>query len=199
MVGDYLREKSVLLILDNCEHVLDACEQLVKALRLAAPKLAVLATSRTPLHLDEEQVVRLQPFPSPEIDSSKSFTVVEALAFDSIQLFSNRAAQSMLSFTLDDANAASVAQICQNLDGIPLAIEIAAARVGSMPVEAIAERLHHRFRWLNAHTTMTRQRTLRTLIDWSYDLLDEQENRHHEHGYSAEQINFGNPGGFWHD
>jgi predicted ATPase/DNA-binding SARP family transcriptional activator len=177
MIGDYLRGKSILLVFDNCEHLLEACSQLVTALRLAAPNLAVLATSRTPLRLDEERVVRLRPFPSPVMDSSKTLTVADALQYDSIQLFSNCAAQSLLSFTLDDSNAGSVAQICRNLDGIPLAIELAAARAGSMPVEAIAQRLDQRFRWLDSKTPgkLPRQRTLHALIDWSYDLLDEQE------------------------
>jgi predicted ATPase/DNA-binding SARP family transcriptional activator len=176
-IGDHLRDKSLLLVLDNCEHLLEACAQLVKALRLAAPGLVLLATSRTPLHLEEERVVRLQPFPSPEFDPSETLTAALALQFDSIQLFAQRAVQSRLSFMLTDSNAGAVAQICKHLDGIPLAIEIAAARAGSMAVEAIAQRLHQRFVWLNARAAgaLPRQQTLRALIDWSYDLLNERE------------------------
>jgi predicted ATPase/DNA-binding SARP family transcriptional activator len=176
-LGDYLRDKSLLLVLDNCEHLVDACAQLVRALRLAAPGLVVLVTSRVPLHLEEERVVRLQPFPSPEFGPSETLTAALALQFDSIQLFAHRAAQSLLSFALNNSNAAPVAEICQHLDGIPLAIELAAARAGSMPVEAIARRLDQRFRWLNSRAggVLPRQRTLHALIDWSYDLLSEQE------------------------
>ena len=176
-LGDYLRDKSLLLVLDNCEHLVDACAQLIGALRLAAPGLIVMVTSRVPLHVEGERVMRLQPFPSPEFGPSETPTAALALQFDSIQLFTQRASQSRLSFVLNDSNAASVAQICQHLDGIPLAIELAAARAGTMPVEAIANRLDQRFRWLNARAggVLPRQRTLHALIDWSYDLLDEQE------------------------
>ena len=176
-LGDYLRDKSLLLILDNCEHLVEACAQLVQALRRAAPGLVVLVTSCVPLHLEEERVMRLQPFPLPEFSPYETPTAALAMQFDSIQLFVQRAAQARLSFTLHDSNAAPVAQICQHLDGIPLAIEIAAARTGSMPIEAIAKRLDQRFRWLNARAggVLPRQRTLHALIDWSYELLSEQE------------------------
>jgi non-specific serine/threonine protein kinase len=98
------------------------------------------------------------------------------MSFDSVQLFTDRAAQSLLSFTLTDANVQSVVRICQQLDGIPLAIEIAAAQVRTLPIEAIAERLGQRFAWLNRQVagTISRQRTLHTLIDWSYGLLSDQ-------------------------
>lgn len=174
---DYLRDKTLLLVLDNCEHLVKACARLVQTLGRGAAGLTVLATSRIPLHLAEEHVVRLEPFATPTIDGPERLTVADALRFDSVQLFTNRAAQSLLHFTLTDANIQAVAQICQQLDGIPLAIEIAAAQTRALPVEAIAERLGQRFAWLNRQIagTMPRQRTLHTLIDWSYGLLNKQE------------------------
>lgn len=174
---DYLRDKTMLLVLDNCEHLVKACAHLVHTLCREAEGLTVLATSRIPLHLDEEHVVRLEPFTTPEIHGAERLSVADALTYDSIQLFTNRAAQALLQFTLTDANVLAVAQICQHLDGIPLAIEIAAAQVRALPIEAIAERLGHRFAWLNRQVNgaLPRQRTLHTLIDWSYGLLNQPE------------------------
>ncbi len=175
-IVDYLRDKTMLLVLDNCEHLVKACARLVQTLCREAAGLTVLATSRIPLHLDEEHVVRLEPLATPTIQGAERLTVADALRFDSVQLFTNRAAQSLLHFTLTDANVLAVARICQQLDGIPLAIEIAAAQVRALPVEAIAERLGQRFAWLNRQVagTLPRQRTLHTLIDWSYGLLSQQ-------------------------
>jgi hypothetical protein len=175
-IVDYLRDKTLLLVLDNCEHLVKACARLVQTLCREAAGLTVLATSRIPLHLDEEHVVRLEPFATPAINGPERLTVADALSFDSVQLFTNRAAQSLLHFTLTDANVLAVARICQQLDGIPLAIEIAAAQVRALPIEAIAERLGQRFAWLNRQVagTLPRQRTLHTLIDWSYGLLSQQ-------------------------
>jgi predicted ATPase len=137
----------------------------------------VLATSRLPLHLEVEHVERLEPFATPAFSGAKQLTVADSLSFDSIQLFTNRAAQSLLNFKLTDANVSAVARICQQLDGIPLAIEIAAAQTSALPIEAIADRLDQRFAWLNKRVgeTTSRQHTLRTLIDWSYGLLNAQE------------------------
>jgi predicted ATPase len=173
---DYLRDKTLLLVLDNCEHLVKACARLVQTLCRDAAGLTVLATSRIPLHLEVEHVVRLEPFATPEISGLQQLTVADSLSFDSIQLFTNRAAQSLLNFALTDANVTAVVRICQQLDGIPLAIEIAAAQARALPIEAIAERLDQRFAWLNkrAGETASRQRTLHTLIDWSYGLLNPQ-------------------------
>src|SRR5512143_523939 len=167
----------MLLVLDNCEHLVKACARLVQTLCRDAAGLTVLATSRIPLHLEEEHVVRLEPFATPAIHSAERLTVADLLSFDSVQLFTDRAAQSLLHFALTDANVLAVARICQQLDGIPLAIEIAAAQARALPVQAIAERLGQRFAWQNrrAGETMPRQRTLHTLIDWSYGLLSAQE------------------------
>ncbi len=176
-IVDYLRDRTMLLVLDNCEHLVKACARLVQTLCREAAGLTVLTTSRIPLHIDEEHVVRLKPFAAPAINSAKRLTVADSLSFDSVQLFTNRAAQSLLHFTLTEANVLAVARICQQLDGIPLAIEIAAAQVRALPVEAIAERLDQRFIWLNRQVgkNLSRQRTLHTLIDWSYELLSDQE------------------------
>jgi predicted ATPase/DNA-binding SARP family transcriptional activator len=176
-IVDYLHDKTLLLVLDNCEHLVKACARLVQTLCREAAGLTVLATSRIPLHLAEEHVVRLDPFATPAINGAERLTVADLLRFDSVQLFTNRAAQSLLHFTLTDANVLAVARICQQLDGIPLAIEIAAAQVRVLPIEAIAERLGQRFAWLNRQTAepIPRQRTLHTLIDWSYGLLSKQE------------------------
>ena len=174
-LSDYLRDKSLLLILDNCEHLLEACTRLVKTLGAAAPGLVVLATSRAPLRLDGERVVRLQPLASPDV--GQTLNAATALQYEAVQLFVSRAEKARMSFSLTDAIAALVAQICHHLDGMPLAIELAAARTGVMPVEAVAQRLDHRFRWLNAQSSgsIPRQRTLLTMIDWSHDLLDAPE------------------------
>jgi predicted ATPase/DNA-binding SARP family transcriptional activator len=176
-VVEYLRDKTMLLVLDNCEHLVEACARLVQTLSQAAAGLTVLTTSRIPLHLDEEHVVRVEPFAIPAINGEERLTVADALSFDAIQLFTNRAAQALLHFTLTDANVLAVARICQQLDGIPLAIEIAAAQVRALPIEAIADRLGQRFTWLNRQVgdTLPRQRTLHALIDWSYGLLGEHE------------------------
>ncbi len=173
---DYLRGKTMLLVLDNCEHLAKACARLIQMLCHDAEGLTVLATSRVPLHIDEEHVVRLEPFAIPAVNDTEQLTVVDALRFDSVQLFTDRAAQSLLQFKVNDANVMAVVRICQQLDGIPLAIEIAAAQARALPIEAIAERLDQRFAWLNkrAGETASRQRTLHTLIDWSYGLLNAQ-------------------------
>jgi predicted ATPase/DNA-binding SARP family transcriptional activator len=173
----YLRDKTVLMVLDNCEHLLKACARLVHTLCREAVGLTVLATSRTPLRLAEEHVVRLEPLATPRISGAERLTVAESLSFDSVQLFTNRATQTLLHFTLTEANVLAVARICQQLDGIPLALEIAAAQTRALPVAAIAERLDQSFTWQNrrAAAAMPRQRTLHTLIDWSYGLLSAQE------------------------
>jgi DNA-binding SARP family transcriptional activator len=174
---DYLRDKTLLLVLDNCEHLIKACSRLVKTLTQEAARLTVLATSRIPLNLPEEHVIRLEPFATPSMDEAKELKAADALSFAAIQLFADRAAQSLLPFRLTDANVLSVVRICQQLDGIPLAIEIAAAQTRVLPIDAIAERLSQRFTWLNKQSAenISRQRSLHTLIDWSYGLLGAQE------------------------
>jgi predicted ATPase/class 3 adenylate cyclase/Flp pilus assembly protein TadD len=168
---DWLKDKESLLILDNCEHLIDACAQLVDSIVHSCPKTRVLASSREALGIAGEVAYRVPSLPLPDIKNEQ----IESFA--SAQLFIERAAQAKPDFKLTDENKDVVAQICQRLDGIPLAIELAAARVKVLSVEQIAERLDDRFRLLTggSRTALPRQQTLRALIDWSYNLLTEEE------------------------
>jgi predicted ATPase/class 3 adenylate cyclase len=172
---DYLRPKSLLLILDNCEHLLAACAQLADALLRSCPRLRMLASSREALGIGGEQTYRV---PSLSLPDARHLPPLERLRdFEAVQLFSDRARLSQATFALTPANAPAVAQVCQRLDGIPLAIELAAARVKALPVEKLNERLDDMFRLLTggSRTALPRQQTLRALIDWSYDLLTPSE------------------------
>ena len=161
LVVDYLRDKKLLIILDNCEHLIAACARLVEELLQHSAALKVLASSREALGIAGEMSYRI-----PSLAESESTC-----------LFEERARAANPAFTLTDANAASVAQICARLDGIPLAIELAAARTRLLSAEQIASRLDDRFRLLvgGSRTALPRQQTLRALIDWSYDLLTNEE------------------------
>jgi predicted ATPase/class 3 adenylate cyclase/tetratricopeptide (TPR) repeat protein len=165
--------RRLLLVLDNCEHLVDACASLVDALLRAAPDARVLASSREALNVAGEQTYPLPPLALPDPQSSAA----DAERSDAGRLFVERARLRQPAFALSERNVKAVAQICARLDGIPLALELAAARVGVLTVEAIAERLHDRFRLLTggARAALPRQQTLRALIDWSYDLLGEAE------------------------
>jgi predicted ATPase len=175
-VCDYLRAKTMLLILDNCEHLVAACAQLVDALLRAASHIKILASSREALGITGELAWRVPslalPPIQPPISNLRSLTQYEA-----VRLFIERAVFVSPSFTVTNANAPAVAQICHRLDGIPLALELAAARVKALSVEQIAARLDNRFRLLTggSRTAVPRQQTLRALMDWSYDLLPEPE------------------------
>ena len=172
-IADHLADKRALLVLDNCEHVDDACAEFVDALLRRLGKLAVLATSREPLRVDGETVHVLPGLALPPSGADVS----ELARAESVRLFVERATAAQPAFVLDASNAEAVASICHRLDGLALAIELAAARVATMPVQAIAARLHDHFRLLDRgpRTAPARQRTLRGLIDWSHDLLDERE------------------------
>jgi predicted ATPase/class 3 adenylate cyclase len=172
---DFLRPKRVLLLLDNCEHLLAACTQLTETLLRACPHLRILASSREALGLMGEQNYRV---PSLSLPDPKQLPPLERLQeYEALQLFTDRAVLSQATFAVTAANVAAVAQVCQRLDGIPLAIELAAARVSALPVEQIAARLDDRFRLLTggSRTALPRQQTLRALIDWSCDLLSDPE------------------------
>ena len=170
---DHLADKRALLVLDNCEHLAEACAEFVDRLLRRSTKLAVLATSREPLHVAGETVHMLAGLALPEPGAG----VADVAHAESVRLFAERAAAAQPAFVVDDANAAAVVSICRRLDGIPLAIELAAARVATMPVATIAARLDDHFRLLDRgpRTAPARQRTLRGLIDWSHELLDERE------------------------
>jgi predicted ATPase len=172
---EYLRPRQLLLVVDNCEHLLAASASLVDTLLRSCPHLRVLASSREGLGIAGEQTYRV---PSLSVPDPQTVPSPEHLqAFEAVQLFAARAALSDPAFAVPAADAAAVVQICRRLDGIPLAIELAAARVKALPVEQIAARLDDRFRLLTggSRTALPRQQTLRALIDWSYDLLSEPE------------------------
>lgn len=172
---DYLLDKNLLLILDNCEHLLQACAELSDTLLHACPDLKILATSREALGIVGEKAYRV---PSLAVPDPQHLPRIESLSqYDAVRLFVDRAISIQSTFTITNHNAPAVAQICHRLGGIPLAIELAAARVKIFSAEEIEKRLDDRFRLLTggSRTVLPRQQTLRALIDWSYDLLTESE------------------------
>jgi non-specific serine/threonine protein kinase len=173
-LAGYLREESLLLILDNCEHLIDACARLAESLLRTCPGLGVLATSREALGIAGEATFRVPSLSAPEPGDTAAERVGN---FEAVRLFLERARLAASDFRLTDENAPAVAEICRRLDGIPLALELAAARVRSLTAAQIAERLDDRFRLLTggSRTALPRQQTLRALIDWSHDLLAEDE------------------------
>ena len=175
----YLKSKALLLILDNCEHVITDTAVITGTLLNACPRLRILATSREPLRTAGEYTYRLPSLSVPALDTSRGLGAAEALSFGAIELFSDRARAVDHRFTLTDENASVVADICRHLDGIPLAIELAAARVHILSVQAIASSLDHRFVILagGERTAVPRQQRMRAAIDWSYDLLATRERR----------------------
>jgi len=171
----FLRPRSLLLLLDNCEHLLGACAALADTLLGACPRLRILATSREPLGVAGEAVWRVPSLPFPTASDAPNQEAL--LGYDAITLFVQRARLARPDFALTAENAPAVAQVCRRLDGIPLAIEFAAARLGMMSPHGLAARLDDRFRVLvgGRPTALPRQRTLRATMDWSYVLLDAQE------------------------
>jgi non-specific serine/threonine protein kinase len=169
-LAEALEGKQVLLVLDNCEHLVDACARLVAELLAAAPGLRVLATSREPLGVPGEAV-----WPVPALDVSAGAD--EALECEAVALFRDRASLARPGFETTEANAAMVATLCQRLDGNPLAIELAAARMRVLSVEEILERLDDRFRLLSGgqRAAPPRHQAMRATLDWSYDLLTDEE------------------------
>ncbi|HTT13863.1 MAG TPA: adenylate/guanylate cyclase domain-containing protein [Burkholderiaceae bacterium] len=167
----FVRDRQLLVILDNCEHVVHACAEVAKTLLQAGARVKILASSRDALCIGGETVFQLAPLPAPEDDVAGSTEALRRI--DSVRLFEDRATAAQPAFRLTDENAHAVADICRRLDGIPLALELAAARLRALSAEAIATRLDDRFRLLVSgdRTALPRQRTLRALIDWSYDLL----------------------------
>ena len=169
----HLKTRKLMLILDNCEQVIDTCANLVNALLRGAPEVRVLATSRIALRVPGEQTYVVQPLPVPMRSSG-----LDALAKSpAVQLFVERAKLHKPSFVLNEREAPAVAELVFRLEGIPLALELAAARVRSLPVADINKRLNDRYKFLTGgdRTLQARQQTLRALVDWSYDLLEETE------------------------
>jgi predicted ATPase/class 3 adenylate cyclase len=171
----HLQNRQLLLVLDNCEHLVQACAELVSQVVQAAPKLKVLASSREHLRTAGEQIYAVPALSLPEAD--RALTAESLMQFEAARLFIERAVAAQPAFEASDRNAAAITDICLRLDGIPLALELAAARVRALPVDALAARLGDRFRLLGGgdRAALPRQQTLRALIDWSYDLLTEAE------------------------
>jgi predicted ATPase/DNA-binding SARP family transcriptional activator len=163
----------LVLVLDNCEHVIGTVATLAATLLGRCPRLRVLATSREPLRIDGETVHRVLPLEVPDPDSAPERARTRA----AVRLFGDRAAAARPGFALDGAALTAAVEICRRLDGLPLAIELAAARLRTLPVEAVAARLDDRFRLLTrgSRTALPRQQTLRAAVAWSWDLLDADE------------------------
>jgi predicted ATPase/DNA-binding winged helix-turn-helix (wHTH) protein len=167
----FLANKNILLLLDNCEHLVGAVAQLVEDVLKLAPNVHFVTTSREPLRIDEEWLFRLGPLELPP--HGGQLTTAEILAYSSVQLFVERALQSDATLTLSEDDTRKVAEICRRLDGNPLAIELAAARVDIFGIQAVAERLDRNFALLThgRRTAEARHQTLRATLDWSYELL----------------------------
>jgi predicted ATPase/DNA-binding SARP family transcriptional activator len=170
-----LRSKRLLLLLDNCEHLVEACASLADSLLQGCPILQILATSREALSIKGEMPYRVPSLSTP--DPERLPPLEQLASFDAVRLFLDRVLPHQPEFRLTEGNATAVARICQQLDGIPLAIELAAARMRALSVQTLAERLDDRFRLLTrgSRTALPRHQTLRALIDWSYQLLSEAE------------------------
>lgn len=171
----WLSSRQLLCILDNCEHLIDACAQFADAALRSAPELRILASSREPLDIAGEQVYRVPPLQSPL--AADSIPPEELATYEAVRLFTERASFAEPSFRLTAQVAPVVARICSRLDGIPLAIELAAARLRALELDEIAARLDDRFALLASgnRAALPRHQTLRALIDWSYDLLAKSE------------------------
>jgi predicted ATPase len=174
-VVEFLRHKELLLVLDNCEHLLEPVAHIVNTLERSCPRLVVLATSREGLGVDGERILPTPSLAAPPPDAAPK-TILEA---DAVRLFVERAVSVTAGFELSDENAAAVGQVCRRLDGVPLAIELAAARLPAMTPAELAERLDRRFQVLagGRRGAVERHQTLRAAIDWSYELLSEPEQR----------------------
>jgi predicted ATPase len=170
-----LRTRRVLLVLDSCEHVIDSVAALADHLIHSVPELRILATSREPLRAGDEYSYRLAPLPFPETDEPTS--AISMLAFPAVELFVSCAAQCLDGYDLSDADAHAVADICRRLEGIPLAIELAATRMNALGAAELAARLGDRFELLQRgrRGAQERHHTLSASLDWSYNLLPENE------------------------
>jgi predicted ATPase len=169
----HVKEHQALLVLDNCEHLIAACASLADALLGHAPQVRIVATSREALRIRGEQTYPVLPLAVP----SRNADAESLLRSEAVQLFVERARLQKPSFALNEREAPAVAELCSRLEGIPLALELAAARLRSLSIEEINRRLHDRFKLLTggSRVALERQQTLRALVSWSYDLLQEQE------------------------
>jgi predicted ATPase len=173
---EYLREKHALLVLDNFEQVMPAGASLAELLA-GCPRLKLLVTSRSALHLRSEHEFPVSPLRMPNLEKKRLPDLETLQQYSAVALFGQRAASVRPDFTINDSNAAAVVEICARLDGLPLAIELVAARVKLLQPQAIQQRLQNRLHLLTggAQDLPTRQQTLRNAIEWSYDLLNEEE------------------------
>ena len=171
--------RRLLLVLDDCEHLLDACARLAEALLTACPELRVLATSREPLRVPGEQIWRIPALTLPELAGAQTQTFEAAAGSEAVRLFQARASLVQPQFRVTPANFPTVSWLCHRLDGIPLAIELAAARVEMMSIDDILGRLENRFRLLTggSRTVMPRHQTLRAALDWGHQLLNDAERK----------------------
>jgi predicted ATPase/DNA-binding winged helix-turn-helix (wHTH) protein len=167
-----LAPRDMLVVLDNCEHLIAAAAAFAEHVLRIAPRVRILATSREPLEAETETIHRLDALPVPPAEACLG--IEDALAFPALRLFVERATASADDFLLSSANLTATIRICRHLDGMPLAIELAAARVGSLGIQALAERMDDVFRLLRRgrRTVLPRHQTLQALLDWSHDLLE---------------------------
>jgi non-specific serine/threonine protein kinase len=175
IIVNYLKDKHLLLVLDNCEHLIGACSDIVEKILKSTTDVTILATSREALNVGDEVTWRVPSLSLPQ--DGKELSAEELGFYEAIQLFVARAKNKQPDFKLSDKNSQTVMQICDRLDGIPLAIELAASRVNVFDPELILNRLDDRFRLLTggSRTALERHKTLEATIDWSYDLLSENE------------------------
>lgn len=174
-IASFLRDRSLLLVLDSCEHVLETAATLAEETLRAAPDVRILATSHEPLRADGESVHRLPPLDTPAVVAG--LTAAQAMTSPAVELFVERVSASLNGFELGDHDARLVADICRQLDGLPLAIELAAGRVAAFGIRGVAERLHDRFRLLTGgrRTALPRHQTILATLEWSHALLSEPE------------------------
>ena len=174
-IAERLGTSETLLVIDNCEHVVVACAELVAAILARCPSTRVLTTSRQPLHIQGETIVRVPSLPVP--DPAAPPDLGDLRTVDAVRLFLDRARAVEPSFEMTAANAQAIAALCYHLDGLPLALELAASRVGLVPVTVLEQRLSERFRLLvgGDRAALTRHQTLKATLDWSYDLLGPTE------------------------
>jgi predicted ATPase/DNA-binding CsgD family transcriptional regulator len=174
-LADFLASRQLCLILDNCEHLLDACAVLADSLLHTCPGLKILATSREALGVGGETVLQVQPLPVPEEDRLPPPEAL--LRYDAVRLFVERARAAWPQFELTSSNAAEVCTLCRRLDGLPLALELAAVRLRAFTVDQILDQMDRRFRLLSAgsRTESVRHQSMKAAIDWSFGLLSPQE------------------------
>ncbi|MEO8664400.1 MAG: tetratricopeptide repeat protein [Ignavibacteria bacterium] len=175
VITEFLKDKELLLVLDNCEHLIDECAVLCDKLLSSATGLKILATSRESMRINGEMTYQVPSLTLPDL--KKEITAESLENYEAVKLFNDRARAVRQDFSITEKNAPALAELCSRLDGIPLAIELAAARIRILSVENILDKLNDRFKLLvsGSRNALPRQQTLRALIDWSYDLLSEKE------------------------